>query len=476
MLRSKLLVGLVVSSSVVLPAQAVTNSNFAEMGLALATIPFEIAANQQGLVDNKRNAALLHLTADSLSILNKAFYFYNSLMTGVNDGSLFDKRDLIINGALSLRDLTKWVQHFKEYRSIQNEMTAAAAAQEFAQQVTFDFDQFMASGVLIPKAKEIDKPKAKPVEAAKKLPVTKDVALPKTTAVELPKVEEEKASKLAQICQVALFPTLNGLTAFALACTQEGVTTLFGRRSRFIATAAHSFVRVMEEYKAADAESHIKKVLAAVLIANATLLLGEFYAASEKVAECKICFSDDQVGKKLQCGHSFCQGCLTHHIQGAIAGKNTAVLRCPHEGCKHIINESDVKAVTDEKIQKAYEDQVRLEFAMRQKGYRHCPTKNCNHYFIMSDKGAMDCPECKQRYCANCLKAPHGPGVDCRAEEDKANDEWKKKNTKVCAACKANIQKNDGCKHMTCKCGYQFCWACLARWNGNGRCCNVRYP
>lgn len=48
------------------------------------------------------------------------------------------------------------------------------------------------------------------------------------------------------------------------------------------------------------------------------------------------------------------------------------------------------------------------------------------------------------------------------------NDMWLLANTKTCPKCKNAIQKNLGCMHMTCRCGYQFCWLCLGDWTSHG--------
>jgi hypothetical protein len=55
-----------------------------------------------------------------------------------------------------------------------------------------------------------------------------------------------------------------------------------------------------------------------------------------------------------------------------------------------------------------------------------------------------------------------------RAAEEEASRVEVEKSTKKCpgAGCTWNIQKNDGCNHMTClKCRYEFCWVCLADYN-----------
>ena len=97
-------------------------------------------------------------------------------------------------------------------------------------------------------------------------------------------------------------------------------------------------------------------------------------------------------------------------------------------------------------------------------------------------------------WCFECGEQPHDPlscglwhafldnakskmGVDLitGAQDggvlNKLNEQWLKRNTKACPKCKTDILKADGCNHMTCgvkSCKHQWCWICLADWNGHG--------
>ena len=53
------------------------------------------------------------------------------------------------------------------------------------------------------------------------------------------------------------------------------------------------------------------------------------------------------------------------------------------------------------------------------------------------------------------------------------NIDWININTKNCPNCRKNIEKNQGCNHMTCPknaggCGHEFCWICMDKWSLHG--------
>jgi macrodomain Ter protein organizer (MatP/YcbG family) len=50
---------------------------------------------------------------------------------------------------------------------------------------------------------------------------------------------------------------------------------------------------------------------------------------------------------------------------------------------------------------------------------------------------------------------------------DESSQQWIEENTKKCPNCQADVQKNNGCQHITCVCRTHFCWSCLAMYHPN---------
>lgn len=57
--------------------------------------------------------------------------------------------------------------------------------------------------------------------------------------------------------------------------------------------------------------------------------------------------------------------------------------------------------------------------------------------------------------------------VDIRQEENRASEEWIRKNTKPCPGCQVPIEKNGGCNYIVCtQCGLGFCYFCFRNHHG----------
>jgi len=98
--------------------------------------------------------------------------------------------------------------------------------------------------------------------------------------------------------------------------------------------------------------------------------------------------------------------------------------------------------------------------------FRNCPSPGCVWGYVVEDPPQprrIACPVCKTNFCMICPK-DHTEKIACEVFAKTVQDEieeWKQQHTKPCPRCKANIQKESGCPHIRCRCGYDFCWICL---------------
>lgn len=74
-------------------------------------------------------------------------------------------------------------------------------------------------------------------------------------------------------------------------------------------------------------------------------------------------------------------------------------------------------------------------------------TPTCLHH-MQSYSARTGCPSCAGG-------AGHG-----RAAEEAASQELIKSFCKPCPSCRAPVDKDGGCRHMTCRCGHEFFWCC----------------
>jgi hypothetical protein len=90
------------------------------------------------------------------------------------------------------------------------------------------------------------------------------------------------------------------------------------------------------------------------------------------------------------------------------------------------------------------------------------------------------CIKCKSKTCFTC-GVPFHSGFTCKQYKDSQADRqfsedrsknWLTANAKLCS-CGKWVQKKDGCDHMTCLCGAEWCYICGASYRdikriGNG--------
>lgn len=99
-------------------------------------------------------------------------------------------------------------------------------------------------------------------------------------------------------------------------------------------------------------------------------------------------------------------------------------------------------------------------FTDENKNIRWCPNPNCEFCCERENLSRMlyevQC-NCGMLFCFQCSQISHKP-CDCetatkwlqKASAESENVTWIQANCKACPKCKKNIEKNQGCNHMTC--------------------------
>jgi len=173
----------------------------------------------------------------------------------------------------------------------------------------------------------------------------------------------------------------------------------------------------------------------------------------------------------VTCKHSLCQPCLREYLANRVAERGP--LCCLLPDCKTDLTPAELALfLTPEEQEKA--DEMQREAAIPRNEAMFCPNRHCGKLLVgwedgLDSQGAA-CPFCGTTVCPACkckwhedLAFPQYRALppDMRAPEDQAvamlgaKEGWKR-----CPGCKMMVQRTQGCDHMRCRCGKQFCYAC----------------
>ncbi|KAG2491448.1 hypothetical protein HYH03_010234 [Edaphochlamys debaryana] len=191
------------------------------------------------------------------------------------------------------------------------------------------------------------------------------------------------------------------------------------------------------------------------------------------------------------CGHYMCGGCLTAYVLSVVRERRHPV-PCPlaagggrgrAAGCKlRLSRDMVVEALQDHPKEWQAFCFLEVESSIQPHLRCYCPHKDCSAPLERPDEeedgelpadAPIACPACNRMFCLRCNIPGWHKGYTCaqfqalpphlRSAEDAATlalaakHSWKK-----CPSCQEVVERSEGCKHMKCRCGADFCYGCGA--------------
>ncbi|KAK6153844.1 hypothetical protein DH2020_013483 [Rehmannia glutinosa] len=210
---------------------------------------------------------------------------------------------------------------------------------------------------------------------------------------------------------------------------------------------------------------------------------GEIGDSSQHI--CEICAeskNNDEMFPVENCSHKFCTQCISRHIsieiqKGHIVNHENK-LPCPGLDCKGLLDIDTCRKIVPRDVLSTW-DEIICESMILPWQKFYCPYKSCSVLLVKdSDEeviGEAECPLCRRLFCVEC-KVPWHSGIGCEEfstmnENERGSDDLmvhelaKRNGWQRCPSCKFYVEKNEGCLHMTCRCGFEFCYACGETWS-----------
>jgi len=185
-----------------------------------------------------------------------------------------------------------------------------------------------------------------------------------------------------------------------------------------------------------------------------------------KHSECPICITDKEpMSCTSNCNHppEYCKDCIITYLKSKISEKQPQIqcLKCPSYFTPY-----DIKLFLPPELEMTWSNLTATFFLDHDENTRYCANTKCESvYLIDPDDTFFVCQRCQTKTCIRHRVVFHD-GISCAEYEMfslkpvTANDKMKH-----CPKCNHLIEKNEGCNHLTCRCGYEFCWICLAAYD-----------
>lgn len=212
---------------------------------------------------------------------------------------------------------------------------------------------------------------------------------------------------------------------------------------------------------------------------------------------CSICREDRPTPMMItmKCSHKFCSQCMRTYVDGKVQTSQVPI-RCPQLKCRYYVSPVECKFFLP---LASYESLERvLGEANIHSDKIYCPFPNCSVLLdpqeclsarasssSQSENSCVECPACQRFICLEC-GVPWHSSLTCEEYQDlpaeerdaeditlhrlAANKRWRR-----CQQCRRMIELTQGCYHMTCWCGHEFCYSCGAEYREGQQTCQCAF-
>ncbi|XP_035255877.1 cullin-9 isoform X2 [Anguilla anguilla] len=204
------------------------------------------------------------------------------------------------------------------------------------------------------------------------------------------------------------------------------------------------------------------------------------------VSQCPVCLTpltgDPDDTPSLCCMHYCCRSCWQEYLTARIEQNLVMSCNCPITDCHaQPTSQFFYSILTDKDIIAKYENALLRGYVECCSNLTWCTNpQGCDQILCKENIGSMGtCSKCCWSSCFSCnFPEAHYPAscshmsqwMDDGGYYEGMSMEAQSKHlakliSKRCPSCHAQIEKNEGCLHMTCaKCNHGFCWRCLKPW------------
>ncbi|KAL5219912.1 hypothetical protein ABZP36_024625 [Zizania latifolia] len=242
------------------------------------------------------------------------------------------------------------------------------------------------------------------------------------------------------------------------------------------------------------ARDSLETQIAKAVPVNASKKAVPVNADKKKTESCMICLEDTDVSKIHAvegCAHRFCFSCMKEHVKVKLL--HGMLPACPQDGCTTKLTVEGSKIFLSPRLSAIMAQRIReVQIPPNQKIY--CPYPKCSalmslrelihpmqasssKYTVVDAATLRKCVKCRGSFCISCKvpwhdrmtcydykrRYPHDHPEDASLQNLARQQLWRQ-----CSRCKHMIElaEGEGCYHMTCLCGYEFCYICGKKWKG----------